>query len=95
VFGIDSTELLVVAVAALVFIGPKELPGALRTLGRWIGTVRSHARHLTGGFEELMREAEHVEIEARWGRQASPAEKPDERSEPSSPPVAVVHRRPE
>ena len=44
-FGVDTTELLIVAVAALIFIGPKELPGAMRTLGRWIGGARAHARH--------------------------------------------------
>ena len=38
-FGVDATELLLVAVAALIFIGPKDLPGALRTIGRWVAKV--------------------------------------------------------
>ena len=37
-FGVDSTELVIIAVAALIFIGPKDLPVALRTVGRWVGT---------------------------------------------------------
>jgi sec-independent protein translocase protein TatB len=65
-FGVDSAELAIIAVVALIFIGPKELPGALRTLGRWIGSVRTHARHFTGGIEAMMRDAELAEMEARW-----------------------------
>lgn len=65
-FGVDTTELLIVALAALVFIGPKELPGAMRTLGRWIGQARGHARHFTAGIENMMREAELEEMEKRW-----------------------------
>ena len=34
-FGVDTTELLIVAVLALIFIGPKDLPRAMRTVGRW------------------------------------------------------------
>jgi sec-independent protein translocase protein TatB len=39
-FGVDTSELLVVAVIALLFIGPKELPRVMMTIGRWIGRVR-------------------------------------------------------
>jgi sec-independent protein translocase protein TatB len=66
VFGIDSMELIIVALAAVIFIGPKELPSALRALGRWVATTRAHARHFTGGIENMMREAELAEMEARW-----------------------------
>jgi sec-independent protein translocase protein TatB len=65
-FGVDSTELLIVALAALIFIGPKELPGAMRTVGRWVGRARAHARHFTAGIENMMREAELEEMEKRW-----------------------------
>ena len=65
-FGVDSTELLIVALAALVFIGPKELPTAMRTVGRWVGRARAHARHFTAGIENMMREAELEEMEKRW-----------------------------
>jgi sec-independent protein translocase protein TatB len=65
-FGVDSTELIIVALAALIFIGPKELPAAMRTLGRWVGRARAHARHFTAGIENMMREAELEEMEARW-----------------------------
>ena len=65
-FGVDSTELLIIALAALVFIGPKELPTAMRTVGKWVGRARAHARHFTAGIENMMREAELEEMEKRW-----------------------------
>lgn len=65
-FGVDTTELLIVALAALIFIGPKELPTAMRTVGRWVGRARAHARHFTAGIENMMREAELEEMEKRW-----------------------------
>ena len=65
-FGVDSTELIIVALVALVVIGPKDLPVALRTLGRWVGRARAHARHFTSGIENMMREAELEEMEKKW-----------------------------
>jgi sec-independent protein translocase protein TatB len=65
-FGVDSSELFIVAVLALIFIGPKELPTAMRTVGRFVGRVRAHARHFTAGIENVMREAELEEMEKKW-----------------------------
>jgi sec-independent protein translocase protein TatB len=65
-FGVDSTEFLIVAVLALVFIGPKDLPKVMRTVGYWVGRVRGMARHFTSGIETMMREAELEEMEKRW-----------------------------
>ena len=65
-FGVDSMELLLVAVLALLFIGPKELPTAMRTVGHWVGKVRGMARHFTSGFEAMVREAELEEMERKW-----------------------------
>jgi len=65
-FGVDSSELFIVAVLALIFIGPKELPSTLRTVGRYVGRVRAHARHFTAGIENMVREAELEEMEKRW-----------------------------
>src|SRR5918994_1147516 len=63
---IDTTQLLVVAVIALLFIGPKELPRVMMQVGRWIGKVRGYARHFTSGIENVMREAELEEMEKKW-----------------------------
>ena len=65
-FGVDTSEFIIVAIAALLFIGPKELPSALRSLGRFIGKVRGMARHFSSGIESMMREAELEEMEKNW-----------------------------
>ena len=65
-FGVDTSELILVAVLALIFIGPKDLPNALRTLGRWIGQVRGMARHFQSGIDAMIREAELEEMEKKW-----------------------------
>src|SRR3954451_18980705 len=65
-FGVDSTEFVIVAVLALIFIGPKDLPKVMRTVGYWVGRVRGMARHFTSGIETMMREAELEEMEKKW-----------------------------
>jgi sec-independent protein translocase protein TatB len=65
-FGVDTTELAVVAIIALIFIGPKDLPKVMRTVGYWIGRARGMARHFTSGIENMMREAELEEMEVKW-----------------------------
>src|SRR3982750_1165700 len=65
-FGVDSTEFLIVAVLALIFIGPKDLPKVMRTVGYWVGRVRGMARHFTSGIENMIREAELEEMEKKW-----------------------------
>jgi sec-independent protein translocase protein TatB len=65
-FGVDTSELLLIAVVALVFIGPKDLPRAMRMVGRWVGKVRGMARHFNTGIEAMVREAELEEMEKQW-----------------------------
>ena len=65
-FGFDSAEIAIIAVLALVFIGPKELPRVMRTVGYWVGRVRGMARHFTAGIEDMMRQAELEEMEKKW-----------------------------
>ena len=65
-FGVDSSELLIVAVLALLFIGPKDLPRVMLQIGRWIGKARGYARHFTSGIENVIREAELEEMEKKW-----------------------------
>jgi sec-independent protein translocase protein TatB len=57
-FGIDSPELLVIAVVALVVIGPKELPGLLRTWGKWMSQMRGMASEFRGHVDEMVRQSE-------------------------------------
>lgn len=65
-FDIAPSELLLVAVVALLVIGPKDLPLALRTGGRWLGKVRRMSNHFRSGVETMIREAELAEIEKEW-----------------------------
>ncbi|MBS3962597.1 MAG: twin-arginine translocase subunit TatB [Sandarakinorhabdus sp.] len=63
---IGYSELLLIAVVALLVIGPKELPNALRQIGRMTGKARAMTRHLRSGFDEMMRQAELEEMEKQW-----------------------------
>ena len=65
-FGIDSGELLIIAIVALVLIGPKDLPNVMRTVGHWVGRARGMARHFRAGFDTMMREAELEEMQKKW-----------------------------
>jgi sec-independent protein translocase protein TatB len=57
-FGIDSPELLVILVVALVVIGPKELPALLKTWGKWMATMRGMASEFRGHVDEMVRQSE-------------------------------------
>ena len=61
-FDIGWGELLVIGIVALIAIGPKELPGTLRTLGQWMGKLRRMASEFQGQFHEAMREAELADL---------------------------------
>ena len=57
-FGIDSPELLVIAIVALVVIGPKELPSLLRSWGKWMAKMRGMASEFRGHVDEMVRQSE-------------------------------------
>jgi sec-independent protein translocase protein TatB len=61
-FDIGWSEMVVVGVVALVVIGPKDLPGALRQAGKWMGSVRRMAADFQGHVNAAMREAELDEL---------------------------------
>ncbi|MBB4618748.1 Sec-independent protein translocase protein TatB [Sphingomonas abaci] len=65
-FDIAPTELMLVAIVALVVIGPKDLPKAMRVVGYWVGRARGVARQFRSGFDQMVREAELEEMEKRW-----------------------------
>lgn len=68
-FDVAPTELLLVVVVALVVIGPKDLPKAMRFVGKWMGKARGMARHFRSGLDAMMREAELEELEKQWRAQ--------------------------
>ena len=61
-FDIGWSELVVIAVVALIAIGPKELPGVLRMVGQWMSKARKMAAEFQGQFQEAMREAEMADL---------------------------------
>ena len=61
-FDIGWSELLVIAAVALIVIGPKELPGVLRSVGMWMGKIRRMASDFQSQFQEAMREAEMADL---------------------------------
>src|SRR5690348_3085131 len=73
-FDIGWSELLLIGIVALIAIGPKELPGALRTLGQWMGKVRRMAPEFQNQFHEAMREAEPADLKKEVDEMASKAQ---------------------
>ena len=57
-FDIGAAELLVIIIVAVIVIGPKDFPLAMRTAGRWIGKVRRVSAHFRSGIDTMVREAE-------------------------------------
>ncbi len=65
-FDVAPQELLLVAIVALLVIGPKDLPKALRFVGKWVGKARGVARQFRSGFDTMVRESELAEMEKQW-----------------------------
>jgi sec-independent protein translocase protein TatB len=57
-FDITSSKLLILAIVALIVVGPKDLPILLRTVGKYLGVIRRQAAEFRQQFDEAMREAE-------------------------------------
>jgi sec-independent protein translocase protein TatB len=61
-FDITSSKLLLLGIVALLVIGPKDFPALLRTIGKYVGIIRGHAKEFRAQFDEAMREAELSEL---------------------------------
>ena len=57
-FDLGWSEILLIGVVALVFIGPKDLPKAMRVAGYWIRKARTLSREFQGSIDQMLREAE-------------------------------------
>ncbi len=97
-FDIASSELLLVALVALLVIGPKDLPRVLRYVGNWIGKARRVAGQFRSGFDEMVRQSELEEMEKKWAAENErimrlhPPEKYD--SEPPPPVMTELPKSP-
>ncbi|WP_404479282.1 Sec-independent protein translocase protein TatB [Novosphingobium sp. BL-52-GroH] len=68
-FDVGASELFLIVIVAVVVIGPKDMPMALRTAGRWIGKMRKVSNHFRAGLDAMVREAELEEMERKWREQ--------------------------
>jgi sec-independent protein translocase protein TatB len=68
-FDIGAAELLVIIIVAVLVIGPKDMPLAMRTAGRWIGKMRRISSHFRSGIDTMVREAELEDMEKKWKAQ--------------------------
>ena len=68
-FDIAPSELMLVGTVALVVIGPKDLPKAMRVAGYWVGRARGVAQQFRSGFDSMLRDAELQEMEKRWAEE--------------------------
>jgi sec-independent protein translocase protein TatB len=68
-FGVDSGELFIIILVAVVIIGPKDLPRVMRTVGQWVGKARGMANQFRSGVDQMMRESEIAELEQKWREQ--------------------------
>ena len=86
-FDLGWGKLVVIALIALVVIGPKELPAVLRTVGQWMGKLRRMASEFQSQFQEAMREAEMADLKKQVDEMTSQAQ-----SYASFDPVSEVKR---
>jgi sec-independent protein translocase protein TatB len=61
-FDLDSGKLMIIAVVALIFIGPKDLPRAIRTVTTWIRAAQRMAREFQSNVDDFVRESELHEM---------------------------------
>lgn len=106
-FDVAPTELLLVAIVALLVIGPKDLPKAMRFVGYWMGKARGVARQFRSGFDSMVREVELAEMEKKWAEEnarimrehpaenfgllSAPADAGTQAQAPGDPAVADAH----
>jgi len=65
-FDITSSKLLILAVVALIVVGPKDLPILLRTVGKYLGVIRRQAAEFRGQLDQAMREAELDQLQKEF-----------------------------
>lgn len=68
-FDVGSSELLMIAIVAIVVIGPKDLPRALYKLGQIVSKARGMTRHFRSGIDAMVREVEMEELQKKWAEE--------------------------
>lgn len=94
-FDIGWSELLLVAVLAIIFVGPKDLPKLMRTLGQYTAKMRAMAREFQNSFEDLARETEIEELRKQMAELREGAMKPLADMQQSAEVIATATKAPE
>lgn len=71
-FGVGYTEMFVIAVVAIIVIGPKDLPKVLRALGKTVAKMRGMAREFQGHLDSAMKETGFDEVKKEFNNLKSP-----------------------
>ncbi|MBC7906934.1 MAG: twin-arginine translocase subunit TatB [Rhodospirillaceae bacterium] len=71
-FDIGWDEMALVAVVALIVIGPKDLPVVLRQLGRWTRKAREMAGEFQRGVDDMVRETELADLKTQVEKATDP-----------------------
>ena len=95
-FDIGWSEMLLIAIVAIIFIGPKEIPAAMRAVGRVMGKARLITREFRATIDEVMRETELDELRRQVEKAAGPTADDDQmigsRPESAGPEARLPHR---
>jgi sec-independent protein translocase protein TatB len=65
-FDLIPTHMVILAVVAVLLIGPKDLPRVMRVVGQWVGKGRAMSRHFRSAIDDMIRESELQEMEQKW-----------------------------
>lgn len=65
-FDLGWSEILVIAIVALVVVGPKDLPNLLRMIGRFVRQARGVARNFQGAMDQMLRESELADLKREF-----------------------------
>jgi sec-independent protein translocase protein TatB len=72
-FGFGYSEMFVVAVVAIIVIGPKDLPKVLRAFGKTIAKMRGMAREFQGHLDQAMKETGFEDVKKEFDNIKNPA----------------------
>jgi len=71
-FDLGWTELLVIGIVALIVVGPKDLPGMFRTVGRFVGKAKGMARDFSRAMNDAADEAGVSDVQKTLNAAAKP-----------------------
>lgn len=93
-FDLGWSEILVIAVVAILVVGPKDLPRLMRTVGEWVGKARRMASHFQAGVDEMIRQSELEDLRKDLRTIHRDINSPVQRPTPAPPATKMVQTDP-